>query len=92
MYRLVTFRLPPSTGNSSGSKSLDAQAFESQLAPGAANARRRPPGPLCHLIHQCLSYQAPRRPERVSEILDVLNVLVESLVQKPEDSLEAMEW
>jgi serine/threonine protein kinase len=91
MYRLVTFRLPPSTTAKSGSRTLDAQTFESMLRP-VKECTPLAPRTLCNLIHKCLAYQSSRRPERVSDVLDVLNVLVDRLVKKPEDSLDVMEW
>jgi len=50
------------------------------------------PEPLCKLIHRCLEYDSKKRPERVSEVLDELSVLVEQLVQTDDDRLEAMGW
>ena len=50
------------------------------------------PAPLCDLVHRCLSYEAVKRPERMSEVQGALDHLVEELVKKPEDRLEALEW
>lgn len=91
MYRLVTFRLPPSTVATSGSKSLDAQTYQSQFKPVTECSPRSPPA-LAELIHQCLAYNPQQRPERASDVQAVLDHLVHKLVRKPEDSLEAMEW
>lgn len=91
MYRLVTFRLPPSVTSTSGNRTLDAQAFESQFRP-VNECTPTAPKALCNIIHQCLAYQSMRRPERVGDVLDVLNMLSEKLVRGPDDSLETMEW
>ena len=51
---------------------------------------RRPA--LCDLIHRCLEFTPAKRPERVSEIQGTLDHLVDQLVVKPEDRLDAMSW
>jgi serine/threonine protein kinase len=91
MYRLVTFRLPPSAAVASGSRSLDAQTFENNLKPAIEYQPQTPPR-LNDIIHACLSYNANQRPEKVSEVQQQLERLVEKMVRSPEDSLEAMEW
>lgn len=91
MYRLVTFRLPPSHLATSGSRSLDAQTFQSQLKP-VEEYNPRTPQALSMLIHKCLQYHPQLRPERASEVQSVLDELVEKLVKNREDRLDALEW
>ena len=50
------------------------------------------PPELCQLIHQCLEIKANRRPERMSDVQEVLESLTKTLVRSPEDRLEALEW
>jgi eukaryotic-like serine/threonine-protein kinase len=91
MYRLVTFRLPPPTMSDSGNKKLDAENYVNNLK-RVEDFNSQAPEELCDLIHQCLSYSPYHRPERVNDILAVLQELVDTMVSRPEDSLEAMEW
>jgi len=91
MYRLVTFRLPPSTSTNSGSKTLDAQTFENNLKP-VAECMPQAPRALCDLIHHCLAYEPKHRIERMGDVTEILDKLVGKLVKNPEDKLEAMEW
>ena len=91
MYRMTTWKLPPSTLTSRGGPAIDAKMFKllfkpvSELSPTA-------PEELCDLIHRCLAFDAKKRPERVSQIVDELHQLVEMLVQSDDDRLEAMGW
>ena len=50
------------------------------------------PAGLCELVHRCLSYEAVKRPERMSEVQGALDHLVETLVKTGDDRLEALEW
>jgi serine/threonine protein kinase len=92
MYRMVTFRLPPST--------ITAEAGGLPLTPGTWTKMLKPvqqlnaaaPPVLCDLIHRCLSYDAMKRPERMSEVQSELGYLVERLAPTPADRLETMEW
>ncbi|MCS7047602.1 MAG: protein kinase [Gemmataceae bacterium] len=91
MYRLTTWRLPPPVIPAAGGLPMDAKAFTNVLKP-VQELNPQAPKKLCDLIHQCLSYKAAQRPERVGDILPILHDLVEEMVQKPEDSLENLEW
>jgi serine/threonine protein kinase len=91
MYRLTTFRLPPSTVTSTDGLAMDAKTFQGLLKP-VQECNAEAPRALCTLIERCLSFQPQKRPERVSEVQSVLDQLVEDLVQDPDDRLEAMEW
>jgi serine/threonine protein kinase len=91
MYRLVTCRLPPSTLTSTDGMPMDSKTFKNMLKPVRECNIQAPPA-LCELIHQCLEFQAAKRPERISQIQGALDHLVDKLVQTPEDRLEALEW
>src|SRR5262245_38355224 len=83
MYRLVTWRLPPSTLTAGeGGIPLDAKSWDKVLKPVQEFNPEAPP-PLCDLIHRCLSYNAHKRPERASEIQGALDHLAENLVRSP---------
>jgi eukaryotic-like serine/threonine-protein kinase len=91
MYRLTTWRLPPSTLVVSGGPGMNAKLFQSMLKP-VQELTPAAPKKLCELIHQCLSYDPKHRPQRISQVHDTLNELVETLVQSDDDRLEAMGW
>jgi serine/threonine protein kinase len=93
MYRLVTWRLPPPVVSSAeeGSVPLDAKTWARLYKPVEELTPHTPPV-LCDLINRSLSYDAMKRPERMSEIQNTLDRLVDELVTSPEDRLEAMEW
>jgi serine/threonine protein kinase len=91
MYRMVTFRLPPTTLASTDAMAMDAKIFQNLLKPVSEFNPQAPPA-LCDLIHQCLEFQAQKRPERASEIQGILDHLAEELVTTPEEGLEGMEW
>ncbi len=92
MYRLVTFRMPPATmGSSSGNRKVDAHTFAHSLKRVEECNAKTPPA-LCELIHDSLAYYPQHRPERVNDMLEVLQQLVDEMVRRPEDGLDAMEW
>lgn len=92
MYRLVTYRLPPSTITAeAGGLPLTPGTWTKMLKPVASFNAAAPPV-LCDLIHRCLSYDASKRPERMSEVQSELDFLVDKLAPSPADRLEAMEW
>jgi eukaryotic-like serine/threonine-protein kinase len=91
MYRLVTWRLPPSTLTSTDGMAMDAKTFQSLLRPVAESNAEAPPA-LCKLIHQCLEFHPQKRPERMSEIQGALDHLEDEVVRTPEDRLEALEF
>ncbi|HLJ92709.1 MAG TPA: serine/threonine-protein kinase [Gemmataceae bacterium] len=90
MYRLVTWRLPPSSAAKSDLP-IDAKIQAHLLKPVQEHNPAAPPA-LCELIHSCLETNAHKRPERVSEIQGALDHLADQLVHAPEDRLEAFEW
>lgn len=90
MYRLTTWRLPPSVVPAGGMV-IDAKTHASLLKP-VQEFTPTAPSALCDLIQRCLSYKPQHRPEKVSDILPILHDLVEDLVRRDEDSLENLEW
>jgi serine/threonine protein kinase len=97
MYRLVTWRTPPSVmdpegagGPSEGMK-IDAKMWDHLLKPVQECNAEAPPK-LCDLIHRCLAFNAHQRPERMSEVQGALDHLADELVRSPDDRLEAFEW
>src|SRR5439155_10597175 len=92
MYRLVTWRLPPSlvTTEEDGLP-IDVKTWHRLLKPVQECNAEAPPA-LCNLIHKCLQFDAHKRPDRMSEIQGMLDHLADELVQTPEDRLEALEW
>ena len=91
MYRLVTWRLPPSAIPAAGGLPMDAKSFASVLKP-VQDYTPTTPDKLAELIHQCLSYKAAKRPENVGDILPVLHDLCDEMVKSPEDALDNLEW
>lgn len=92
MYRLITWRLPPPTISvEDGGVPVDAKMWERLFKPVTEFAPDAPKE-LCELIHRCLSYKAPLRPERASEVQGALDQLAEKLVVSDEDRLEMMEF
>ncbi|MBY0521777.1 MAG: serine/threonine protein kinase [Gemmataceae bacterium] len=91
MYRLVTLRKPPSILTEDGALPLDAAMFDKLVKP-VRECNPQAPKPLADLIHRCLSFDAHKRPERMSEIQGALDHLADDLVKTPEDRLEALEW
>jgi serine/threonine protein kinase len=90
MYRLVTWRLPPSSA-AKNDIPLDAKIQAHLLKPVQEFNAEAPPA-LCDLIHSCLEPSPHKRPDRASEIQGALDHLVDRLVRSAEDRLEAFEW
>jgi serine/threonine protein kinase len=93
MYRLLTWRLPPPVvSEEDGGVLLDAKTWKRLFKPVEEYNPKVPPA-LCELVHRCLSYEAVRRPERVSEVQSELDRLADELLEAdPDERLEAMEW
>jgi eukaryotic-like serine/threonine-protein kinase len=91
MYRLLTWRLPPSGISVTDGVPMDKATFRALLKPVQELVPTAPPA-LCDLIHKCLEFNAAKRPERVIDIKETLDRLVNALVSKPEDRLDAMQW
>ena len=67
MYRLTTWRLPPSCMIEQGSLPLDAKNWKRLLKP-VQDCNAEAPSALCDLIHRCLSYKAHDRPMRMHDV------------------------
>jgi serine/threonine protein kinase len=76
MYRLVTLQLPPSVLPSADGFKLTEKMFHEQLVPVQEINHAVSPE-LCELIHRCLSYNAHKRPERMSEVQGILDRLAD---------------
>jgi serine/threonine protein kinase len=91
MYRLTTFRLPPSVLAGQGSLPPDARNWSRVLKPVQECNAEVPEG-LCDLIHRCLAFYPNQRPERMFEVKEVLDGLAEALASSSEHiSLEGIE-
>jgi serine/threonine protein kinase len=90
MYRLVTWRHPPSMAPV-GDFVHDAKTFAVALKPVQEYNTSAPPK-LCNLIHHCLSFKTQQRPNNVGDILPQLHDLVDDMVKTPEDALDSLEW
>jgi serine/threonine protein kinase len=92
MYRLVTFRNPPTVvATEAGGLSIEMKDWGQMLKP-VKEFNPGAPRALCDLIHRCLELDALKRPERMSEIQGLLDHLAEDLVKTPEDRLEMLEF
>lgn len=88
MYRVVTLRLPPAVVSAAGGLPLTEALFHEQLVPAGA-INKAVPAELCDLIHRCLSYNAHKRPERMSEVQGLLDRLAdEASAGRDPDELE----
>jgi serine/threonine protein kinase len=90
MYRLTTWRYPPCAVVEKGALPLDARSWERLIKPVQESNREAPAG-LCELIHRCLAFHPSQRPERMSEIQEILQALAENAGDSPEDFGEAFE-
>lgn len=90
MYRLVTWRLPPSPISEKGALPITGKAWDQMIKPVQEACADAPPE-LCTLIHKCLSYHPNARPERVSAILEVLESIQDKVMQSSDDHLEGLE-
>ena len=91
MYRMVTFRLPPSTVLPPGALPLDEEQWGRLLKPVREFSPAAPPA-LCELIERCLSFDARKRPSRMSEVQGALDHLAEQLAKGPDDRLETLDY
>jgi serine/threonine protein kinase len=91
MYRLLTFRLPPSVTASSEGVQMNAKTFDVLLKPVQEFNPQAPPR-LDQLVRRCLAFKGQMRPESMAEVHDELKEIAEGLIHSPEDRLEALEW
>lgn len=90
MYRLVSWRLAPPVMKPDG-QPVEKALWHKHFRKVQSYAPKAPPE-LCELIHQCLAFDSRERPARMGDVQTVLDELVEKLVRKPEDQLDAIEW
>jgi serine/threonine protein kinase len=76
MYRLVTLQFPPSVVPSADGFQISEKIFYDQLVP-VGDVNKSAPPELCDLIHRCLSYNAHKRPERMSVVQGILDRLAD---------------
>jgi serine/threonine protein kinase len=92
MYRLITWRLPPPVVSEEDSGLPLSGKVWGRLYKPVEELQPATPPALADLINRSLSFDANKRPERMSEVQNTLDHLCDELVTSPEDSLEAMEW
>jgi eukaryotic-like serine/threonine-protein kinase len=88
MYRLTTWRYPPCAAVEKGGVAPDARSWEHLIQP-VQQSNHEAPEALCELIHSCLAFHPSQRPERVSDVQDVLEALAEHSGDSTEDLGEA---
>lgn len=76
MYRLTTLQLPPCVAPSAEGLTMNEKYFLDQYKPVRQCNPVVPPG-LADLIDQCLSFNANKRPERMSQIQGTLDQLAD---------------
>jgi eukaryotic-like serine/threonine-protein kinase len=92
MYRMLTWRHPPSTiSEEDGGVPIDAKMWARLYKP-AEEFNPKAPKELCSLVDKCLAYNALKRPERMSEVQGALDHMADELVTSPDDRLDTMEW
>ena len=89
MYRLVTLRLPPSALGELRDLPVDSKTRLKLLKPVDQLNPEAPPE-LCKLIHACLSPNAAKRPEKMSEIQGTLDHLADQLAVGADATLEEL--
>lgn len=85
LYRLVTMKLPPTVVPNTNGLGMTKKMFQEQLVPVGEINKSAPKG-LCDLIHACLSYDALKRPERMSQVQGVLDQLADAAAAKVDPS------
>ena len=87
MYRLTTFKLPPQVAPDEGGFALDKKSYKTKFVP-VNELNPVAPKDLCDLIHRCLSYNALKRPERMSEVQGILDRLADDYAAKTGDPMD----
>jgi serine/threonine protein kinase len=91
MYRMVTGELPPQCYVEEGTGiQMVERTFKTLLKPVAA-FNPKAPKPLAELIQQCIAFNPPQRPARMSEVQGMLDHMADELVQSSADRLDMME-
>jgi eukaryotic-like serine/threonine-protein kinase len=92
MYRMLTWRLPPSAvASEEEGFVLTSKTWTALLKP-VQDYNAEAPKAVCDLVHQCLAFNPMNRPERMSEIQGTLDHLVDELATSPEDELDHLDW
>jgi serine/threonine protein kinase len=81
MYRLATFKLPPSVLPELPGVEVTAKDYHSRLVPVRELNPGCPPG-FAALIEKCLSFDAHKRPERMSAVQGELDRLADEALAK----------
>lgn len=89
MYRIIAGRKAPQVLTEGDNILLDGSTFQHLLKP-VRECNPNVPKELSDLIEQCLAFNPPARPARMSEIQGVLDFLVEKHVKKAEQKLDAI--
>lgn len=84
MYRVVTLKLPPKVVSDLEGVDMDEKTYHGMLKP-VRELNPGCPAPLADLIHRCLSFNALKRPERMSEIQGILDQLADEAAAKLDD-------
>jgi serine/threonine protein kinase len=90
MYRLVTLRKPPAALVEGSDLQMDSRRRADLLKPVQECNPDAPPE-LCNLIHCCLAGSPAKRPEKASDIQEILERLCEEMAYATNESLEDME-
>lgn len=93
MYRLVTWRSPPTLMDPVGGVAvkMNAKIWKQMLKP-VQECNAEAPAELAELIHQCVAFNPEERPERMADVQEALGQVAEKVVRTPDDRLEAFEW
>ena len=76
MYRLVTLKLPPPVTPSMDGLGMNEQIYQEQLKP-VKELNKGCPDELAIIIHNCMSFKAHLRPEKMSQIQGQLDSLAD---------------
>jgi serine/threonine protein kinase len=91
LYRMLTFRLPPSAVRKPGGLAVNAKTWDQLIRPvRECNAEATPE--LGELTQRCLAFEPRKRPESMYLIKEELRNIARAVVKRPEDRLEAIEW
>ncbi len=86
MYRLATLQLPPSCAPMGEGLKVTEKWYREQYRP-VKELNAGLPAPLAELIDGCLSFNANKRPERMSQVQGVLDQLADEAAAKCDPSV-----
>ena len=84
MYRLVTLQLPPSVVSDLPGVEMTEKTYRSLVKP-VKELNPGCPEEFANLIHKCMSYNALKRPERMSEVQGLLDQMADEAAAKLPD-------